>query len=660
MLISLLIPTKDRPHNVERLVESITETASGRHELELLFYVDKDDKATRTTLNSLEASLPDHITLQHMCDPEGDAKQYNRWWNYLWEHAKGEIFQQSADDVVYRTFGWDDAVVKTFEKYDDRMVLVFCDDGHKHSSHAFLSREWCDLLGYFIPGIFDGGFNDIWNSEIAHVLRRRVFVAEHRMEHMHQAFGKAPNDDVYKKQSARTREQGARVVYYKIENESRRYADIKKIQDYINKKGGGEKQFNVGMIGLGKLGLPVSLAISYRGHKVRGYDLNETIKGYIDDKHLPYKEHGVFQSGDLNRMFKYCDVEWSSVEDIVKESDIIFVSVQTPHDAECEGITRLPETRKDFDYTYLKSAVKSLSDEIAKQGKDKVVVIISTVLPGTLQREIIPLLSDKVKLCYNPFFIAMGTTVVDFYWPEFILFGVVDEEAAELATKFYRTINGAPFHKVTLEEAEATKVFYNTFIGAKISFTNTVMEICHKMPNVNCDNVIAGLKLAKKRLISPAYMNGGMGDGGGCHPRDNNALSWLAKKLNLSHNLFEDLMVCRENQTQWLAELVAEEHKNNKLPIVILGRSYKPESNLTVGSPAILLQNLLEEMGLKVESYDPYINEPRYFSDEPRIYFVATKHPDFINFKCRKGSIILDPWRYVKERPGVKVIHIGK
>ena len=96
----------------------------------------------------------------------------------------------------------------------------------------------------------------------------------------------------------------------------------------------------------------------------------------------------------------------------------------------------MPIERVDFDYSYLISGMKKLSEEIENQGKDKVVIIISTVLPGTIRQKIKPLLGNHTKICYNPFFIAMGTTMKDFLYPEFILFGVDDLNAADKAENF--------------------------------------------------------------------------------------------------------------------------------------------------------------------------------------------------------------------------------
>ena len=109
---------------------------------------------------------------------------------------------------------------------------------------------------------------------------------------------------------------------------------------------------------------------------------------------------------------------------------------------------------------------------------------------------------------------------------------------------------------MSIDSAELTKVAYNTFIGMKIVFANTLMEICHKSPGANVDDVTGALKKARRRLLGPLYLDGGMGDGGGRHPRDNIAMSWLARKLPLSHDMFENLLTARECQTEWLVELM--------------------------------------------------------------------------------------------------------
>jgi UDPglucose 6-dehydrogenase len=408
----------------------------------------------------------------------------------------------------------------------------------------------------------------------------------------------------------------------------------------------------IGFIGLGKLGLPCALAIDSVGHKVYAYDVNQNIEKYLKDRTIPYKEEGA------NDLLKKHDITWSTLCDVVTESEIIFVSIQTPHDSRYEGITRLPEERVDFDYTYLTQGLTTLSQEIERQGREKIVIVISTVLPGTISRLIEPILSPLVRLCYNPFFIAMGTTIKDFMSPEFVLFGVKDEGAYEIAKSFYATLHQRPIYRCTIEEAELIKVSYNTFITMKICLANTIMEVSHKLENIDCEVVMGGLFLAKERLISPKYLIGGMGDGGGCHPRDNIALSWLAKSVDLSYDWYESLMVCREKQTEWLSELMLR-HKGD-LPMVILGKTFKKETNLVTGSPAILLKNILEEKGHQVISFDPHVDEGEPPLHNKALFFVATNHDIFKDYKFPNGSVIIDPWRFIPPGTEYNVISIGR
>ena len=414
----------------------------------------------------------------------------------------------------------------------------------------------------------------------------------------------------------------------------------------------------VGFLGLGKLGLPVALAIESKGHYVCGTDISLDTLENIKKKKIGYKEIWV------EDYLKNTKLDVFDIKGVVKNSDIIFVPIQTPHEEKYEGITRIPKERADFNYEYLINGMKELSEEIEKQGKDKIVIIISTVLPGTIRSRIKPILNDKVKLCYNPFFIAMGSTMRDFLHPEFVLFGVDDLDAYKLCKDFYKSITNAPLYETTIENAELIKVSYNTLISTKIAFYNTIMELCHKLPNTNVDDVTNALKLANRRLISGYYMDGGMGDGGGCHPRDNIAMSYLSDKLEISHNWFEHIMKQRENQTDWLADLIID--SSNGMKINILGKSFKAESNLTLGSPALLLQNVLKEKKIEINIWDPIVDKnfeeysKKYnWNKQPQLFFVATKHEEFNKFPFHKGSIVIDPWRYITVSGDIKLIRIG-
>lgn len=403
----------------------------------------------------------------------------------------------------------------------------------------------------------------------------------------------------------------------------------------------------VGFVGLGKLGLPCALAAESRGHDVKGYDVSADVIERVWKRRLAYREDGA------EELLKASRLEIVTLQGLVEWAELIFVAVQTPHAVEYEGITRLPAERVDFDYTYLREAMKEVSEAIGILGEPRPVAIVSTVLPGTIEREIMPLLHPDVKLSYNPSFIAMGTVIQDYLDPEFVLLG---GEVAVIED-FYRTLHARPIYKTSIINAEAIKVFYNTFISTKLAFANTVMEVCHKL-GADCDEVMGALKIAGDRIISGRYMDGGMGDGGGCHPRDNIALSSLSRKLHLSFDWFESIMRAREAQTEWLAEMIWKQWSPGQ-SVVLLGKAFKAGTNIETGSPAILLRNLLAEKGISATMYDPEIDETQPEWADETIFFVSTRHEAFASMAFPRGSTVIDPWRYVEDQDGVLVIRIG-
>ena len=418
-----------------------------------------------------------------------------------------------------------------------------------------------------------------------------------------------------------------------------------------------DDQFRIGFVGLGKLGLPVAVAIAQYGHKVIGYDLNPS---RMSKDPQPYREAGPDGEGDFNNYLAASSIEFGTLREVVTDSEIIFVPVQTPHSPQYEGVTRIPENREDFDYSYLEEAVRQIIWKIGPKDSNKILAIISTVLPGTMRKRIIPFLPPNLKLVYTPSFIAMGTTMRDFLNPEFALVGSDDIQAGQRVRRFYDSL-GIDVREMTVESAELTKVAYNTAISTKIAVANTIMEICHCIPEADCDQVTRALQAATTRIVSPAYMSGGMGDGGGCHPRDNIAMSWLAQRIGLSHDLFNDIMTCREDQTAFLANLALRESKRTSLPIVLMGRAFKPETNITVGSPAILLRNLIEEKRGKysVVMLDCVCGD-EYLLTDPAVYVISCRHDGYYEYVWPTGSVVIDPHRYIPEQEGVKVIRVGE
>ena len=416
---------------------------------------------------------------------------------------------------------------------------------------------------------------------------------------------------------------------------------------------------NIGMIGLGKLGLPCLLAIeSQSNHKIYGFDISSQTLESIKNRKVSYWEKGV------NDLLEKSEIQLvDSIGDLVDKCDIIFVAVQTPHDPLYEGRTPVPESRKDFDYSHLVNVAEELKIGLLKhEDSNPLIVVISTVLPGTMRKVVIPVLESarkELRFAYNPYFIAMGTTVWDFLNPEFILIGSEKPEDGESLKTFYNFIEGSKI-LMDIESAELTKVAYNTFIGFKIVFANTIAEIT-QVRGGDPDVITNALASANHRLMSSAYMRAGMGDGGGCHPRDQIAMSWLAKDANLSTDIFEYLAGARDAQTKKQAELIADISNQNNLPAAILGVTYKANSPLEIGSPARLLEVYLNKLNVKPLILDHWVNPGTQMPTSPHVFFIGVMHDAYKELNLPKDSIVIDPWGFVeKVSSGVRVITPGR
>lgn len=390
---------------------------------------------------------------------------------------------------------------------------------------------------------------------------------------------------------------------------------------------------------MGKLGLPVALAIESKGHEVMGYDIRPEPYEYIENKHYPFREEGVPELLENTQIRMTKDIGTLAIS-----NDIVFMPIQTPHQSHLEGDRPLPSERADFDYTYLKKALVDMSKY------DSTLAVISTCLPRTYENQLKPL-KGNTEYVYTPQFIAMGTVVEDYLNPEFNLLGTDNEKVANKLEDFYATINDAPTLRTDITTAEGIKVAYNTFITMKTVLGNAWGEMSEKL-GMNFDDIYKSWELSHKRLLSPKYLKAGMSDGGGCHPRDNIALSHIAEQVEISHNIWEDLMSAREDYEQWHADIAQQTAEEADLPLIILGRSFKPETNIETGSPAKLMANQLGEY--------PRTHLEDSAHDQVAVYFIATAHDRYKDYDFPKGSIVIDPFGYIEKKHGITVKRLGR
>ena len=408
-----------------------------------------------------------------------------------------------------------------------------------------------------------------------------------------------------------------------------------------------------GLLGAGKLGLCLALVLDSAGHQVTAYDPDPRAGHILAGECEPPREEGI--DGLLEN---HSITMVPSPADVVAASDVVFVAVPTPHSPAYGGETPVPAQRRDFDYAALVTACRAACTAANGIGKDITLVVVSTVLPGTCDRLIRPLLGAHVTLVYSPAFIAMGAAIADFRQPEFTLIGCDRAQDARALRRVLSAVHSRPAATMSIASAELTKVSYNTFISMKIVFGSALMEICHKT-GADCDDVAGALAMATDRVISPRYLRGGMPDGGSCHPRDLVAMSWLAERLDLSYDLLGEMAKARDAQAGWIADLAVQHSDLHGLPVMVLGKAYKAGSALTNGSPALLLHTLLSERNCPAQIWDPVPDQSTLVL-RPAVYVVAVNPADFAGLAFPDGSVVLDPWGYIPDADGVTVIRIGR
>lgn len=407
----------------------------------------------------------------------------------------------------------------------------------------------------------------------------------------------------------------------------------------------------VGVIGLGKVGLAWAYVLRHHGgHQVIGHDIQVEIPLQLQEPGMAVL-HG---RGPI--------LTAPTVGDVLDRAEVVFVAVQTPHAPGYGGDQPMPLETRDFDYTHLIAAVREVGEQAKQRGWTGTVVVMSTVLPGTCRRELLPLLPPGVGFAYSPAFISLGRIVRDLLGPQLILIGQDTGQRPSWIHELYAPLGmaGTDVAYCDIESAELAKMAHNCWTSQKIGFVNILAEVA--------DTAGANIDQVTRVLASTGdYIpRAGMGDGGACRPRDAIAMQWLAEESTGVGpiNFFQQLTATREDHSRWLAQIVADQARSLLLPVAILGRSYKPGVPYIDGSPSTLLIAHLEELGVLISDWwDPYSGGDTPVTlptDRPFIAVIATDHPEFIQLVLPYGSVVIDPWGRQPERDGVTLITPGR
>lgn len=347
----------------------------------------------------------------------------------------------------------------------------------------------------------------------------------------------------------------------------------------------------------------MAAAIASRGFQVIGVDVSERAVECINQGKTPVQETDLQGLIAANRDRLGATL---SHREAVEQSDVSFVIVPTPSDE-----------RGCFALQYVSWAFKEIGQAMATKQGYHLVVLTSTVLPGSTRFGLLPVLeqaSGKVcgpdfGLCYSPEFIALGSVIRDFLNPDFTLVGEFDQRSGLELEALYSQIlpNKAPCLRMSIENAELAKVALNTYVTTKITFANMLADLCERIPGGDVDVVTRAL--GQDSRIGSKYLKGGLAYGGPCFPRDNIALGFLARQLGRTADLAET--TDRANR-----QLVPDILKRMPVPIekgstvAVLGLSYKPHSSVIEESPGIqLARSLSATFGARVIAYDPLAGE---------------------------------------------------
>ncbi len=430
------------------------------------------------------------------------------------------------------------------------------------------------------------------------------------------------------------------------------------------------------VFGLGKLGSPMAAVFASKGFQVIGLDLNAAFVAALNEGRAPVDEPMLQEMISANRPRLRATTDHV---DAVHNSEISFIIVPTPSSPDAT-----------FSNRYLLAALEDIGAALKSKKGYHVVVITSTVMPGSSEGELQACLEHAsgrkvgvdLGLCYNPEFIALGSVVRDMLHPDMILIGESDSKAGAKLEQVYRhSTNTSPeFHRMNLVNAELCKISVNTYVTTKISYANMIGAICDQLPGADADIVTSAVGADSR--IGRKYLKPAIGYAGPCFPRDNKAFSALGRKLGVNTALAEATDEINNQQVHRLMGAVEARAEPGET-VAVLGLSYKPQTGVIEESQGIALASLLAHNGYQVIVSDPLALPAaqsvlgaspaiRLETDAEKAVLAAsvvvftTAWPEFaalpIELFARDGErrVVIDPWSLFDPAEITKVADLVK
>lgn len=428
------------------------------------------------------------------------------------------------------------------------------------------------------------------------------------------------------------------------------------------------------VVGLGKLGLPLLAVLANSKFSTHGYDKNLNWINQLSIGGTHFDEPQLSEmllSANSNISYH------SNIFEACKESEIIFIIVPTPSGADGK-----------FSNEILKEILENLAEVIRTSSMFQVINIVSTVMPGSCERDFIPLIEKlsgkscgtEFGLTYNPEFIALGSVIKNMQYPDMHLIGASDERSGRLVSNtISRFVLSDPQTRImNLTEAELVKISVNNFVTMKISFANMMMQICDSFLGTNVDVVTEAIGLDSR--IGSRYLKAGTSYGGPCFPRDTRALDTVLRDVGIEASIPAAVDEMNSAHTRYVSNQILELLETSKQKTLLLvGLAYKENTKVVEESASLKLVNQLAGYPIQIFGWDPVVKEnqsefppniqlreylPEALAEGNVIAVLRIISSEDRNFfKSLTGEkTVFDPWRqFLKTDVGdAKLVQLGK
>jgi UDPglucose 6-dehydrogenase len=407
------------------------------------------------------------------------------------------------------------------------------------------------------------------------------------------------------------------------------------------------------VIGLGKLGACMAATFAQRGFNVLGVDINAEAVRKINAGVSPVDEPLLAEAITAGR--KRLRASTNAAD--AAQTDASFFIVPSPS---------LPDG--SFSNEFLMRAMQPVAQAVkAARKKNHLFVLSSTTTPGACRQVIIPMLEQQLGgkcgkdfgFCYNPEFIALGNVVRGLLEPDMVLIGESDRRNGDLLAELYKkfNLNRPKIARMSITSAELTKISVNSYITAKISFTNQLRMIAERYADTNIHEILDAI--GSDSRINHKYLRAGLSYGGPCFPRDNRLIAYAAKEVGLSAPLAEATDAVNEMAKEQLAQQALACTKPSDT-VAVLGMSYRTDTYITEESAGLHIAQSLKRHGCRVVVHDyastpqnspsllefEYLSDPAKLKDEKRLKAVLLCCPwdAYRKVKFPKGVKVFDPW----------------